>query len=204
MIDLKGCALMKKRSVLILVLILVFATFFLAAAVPIKIFIEDKEVKNNDGYVIKDNKVYVSEDALKRDFGFSVFYEKDQNRIRFYDGRKIQYEARSRLFEEFADIYKPATPDDVASLWALGIKERNGAFQYLVLSKQLREDFKTLAEKSGRVGWVTGFSSPWVEDYKIAKEKINDLTWKYNIVFNATTSIPVNCPHFRSRWLPVS
>lgn len=191
MIGFKGGASMKKRSVLILVLILVFATFSLAAAVPIRIFVEDKQVKNNDDYIIKDNKVYVSEDALKNDFGFNVFYDKDENRIRLYDVPKMQFEARSSLFENFGDIYEPATPDEVANLWALGVKKRNGAFQYLVLSKQLKEEFKVEAEKNGRLGWVTGFSSPWVEDYKITKEKINDLTWKYNIVFNITTSTPI-------------
>ena len=90
------------------------------------------------------------------------------------------------MFEDFVQYYEPKTPDEVAELWAKGIKERNGVFQYAVLNKALKEKFKELIEKRG--SWVTGFSSPWVENYKITNEKVNQSTWEYKVVFKAVTS----------------
>lgn len=181
---------MRRLMLLLIVFMLAFTAGFVSGNVPFHVLVEDKEVKDTGEYIVKGNKVYVSEDALKKDFGFSVLYDQNENKVRLYDVKKIAFEARNRLFEEFAEYYDPKTPDEAAELWAKGIKERNGAFQYAVLNKALKKDFKVLAEKRDRLGWVIGFSSPWVESYKITKEKLNGSTWKYEIVFKAITSLP--------------
>lgn len=181
---------MKKSTLLLICVFFIISLGFVSAYYPLKVFVEDKEVKNNGDYFIKDNKIYVSEDALKNDFGFNVFYDKNDNRIRLYNFEKTSYKLRSELFEKFADLYEPKTADQVAELWAKGVKERNGVFQFVNLSKSLKNDFKAQATSSGRTSWVTGFSSPWVKDYKITKEKINASTWKYKIIFTAVTSAP--------------
>lgn len=177
---------MKKLVLLFICFILSFTAGFVYAKNPLHVFVENKEVKNDGEYIVKDNKVYVSEDALRRDFNFSVFYDKNENKVRLYDVRKMQLEGTVRLFEELTDYYEPQTPDETAELWAKGVKERNGVLQYITLNRPLKEKFKALTEKSG--SWVTGFSSPWVESYNITKKKANESTWEYKIILNAVTS----------------
>lgn len=179
---------MKKIMLVLIGFMLSFTVGFVSAKDPLHILVENREVENNGEYMIKDGKVCVSEDALKRDFGFNVSYNKDENKVRIYDVSKMKLEGRIKLFEEFADSYGANSPDEAAELWAKGIKERNGVFQYAVLNSPLKEKFKSQIEKGG--SWVTGFSSPWVESYKITKEKINPSTWGYKIVFKAVTSAP--------------
>lgn len=179
---------MKKIVLLLVCFTMSFTAGFVSAKGPLRIFVEDREVENNRGYIIKDEKVYVSEDALKKDFGFNVFYDKNENSVRLYDMNKIYLQGRIKLFEKFVEYYEPKTPDEAAELWAKGVKERNGVFQYAAFNKGLREQFKKKAEEHG--SWVTGFSSPWVESYKVVKKKVNESTFEYNIVFKAVTSAP--------------
>ena len=179
---------MKKVVLLLICFMISFTAGFVSAKGQLRIFIENKEVKNNGDYIIRDEKVYVSQDALKRDFGFNVFYDKGENKVSLYDVKNMMLEGRSKLFEDFVGYYDPKTPDEVAELWAKGIKERNGVFQYTALNNPMKEKFKALIEKQG--SWVTGFSSPWVENYKITKRKVNQSTWEYKVVFKAVTSAP--------------
>lgn len=149
-----------------------------------KVFIMEKEIPNSGDFFVKDNTVYVNEEALRWNLGIDVFYDKNENRIRLYPTDKMQLEARCEMFEEFATLFTPASPDEVANLWAEGVKTRNGVLQYVVFNKSLKDEFF----KSVGQSWVTGASSPWVESYKINKEKIAPNLWKYTITFTATTS----------------
>ncbi len=170
--------------------ITLFLTFFITSIIYAKssftVLVNDKEVPNNGDYLIKDDKIYINDRALMRDFNINTFYDKEENRLRLYDTNKIELKARCEMFEEFADLYDPKTADEIAELWAKGIKDRNGVFQYATYSKALKNEFKKLIEDRG--SWVTGFSSPWVKDYKIEKEEISPSKFKYKIVFEATTS----------------
>lgn len=180
---------MKRVMLLFICFILSFTAGFVSAKNPLNVSSEGKVFENSsEEYIIKDNKVYVSEDALKRDFGFNVSFDKKENSVQLYNTEKKSLEGRLMLFQEFVEDYNPQKPEDVAQLWAKGVKTRNGAVQYAALSKPLKEKFKELMDK--RESWVTGFSSPWIESYNITKEKVNESTWKYNISFKAVTSAP--------------
>ncbi|MEW9097106.1 MAG: hypothetical protein AB2417_18670 [Clostridiaceae bacterium] len=175
---------MKKKTLYISLFLIFFITSIVYSKSPLKVLVNDKEVPNNGNYLIKDDKIYVKDEALTRDFNINIFYDKDENRLRLYDTNKIELQARCEMFEEFANLYDPKSPDEIAELWAKGIKDRNGVFQYAVFNKSLKDEFI----KSQYGSWVTGASSPWVEDYKIEKEEISPSKFKYKIVFNATTS----------------
>lgn len=177
---------MKKKILFITIFLTFFITSIIYAKSSFTVLVNDKEVPNNGDYLIKDDKVYVRDSALMRDFNINTFYDKEENKIRLYDAKNIELNARCDMFEDFADLYNPKTPDEVAELWAKGIKERNGVFQYAAYNKILKNEFKKLIE--GRGSWVTGFSSPWITDYKIEKEEISPSKFKYKIIFKATTS----------------
>jgi hypothetical protein len=70
--------------------------------------------------------------------------------------------------------------------WAKGLKDRNGALQYAVLSPELKEQ-NLYSYESCR--WVTGTSSPWIERYEIIREtKTGDETWECEVKFELATS----------------
>lgn len=90
------------------------------------------------------------------------------------------------LFKESINEFGAASPEDAVDLWAKGVKMRNGALQYAVLSKSL----KAKMEKSlNNTSWITGASSPWIESYKITEyKKINRITYKAIINFHLMTA----------------
>ncbi|MGE5629463.1 MAG: hypothetical protein ACM3TR_00025 [Caulobacteraceae bacterium] len=91
--------------------------------------------------------------------------------------------ARIRLLEL---ALEPKEPYAAAKSWAEGVKTRNGALQYAVMSPDLRSEY--YSEFAG-LGWVTGVSSPWVESYEIREvyRKDNDI-YRFEVVFTYTDS----------------
>lgn len=80
----------------------------------------------------------------------------------------------------------PNTPREAVLIWVKGVKTRNGALQFAVLSPELREKLRPQFEE---MNWITGVSSPWVETYKISKEnKLDDNTYLFDVEFKMATS----------------
>jgi len=50
--------------------------------------------------------------------------------------------AKAELFQRAIDEFGALTPDDAALLWGKGVKERNGALQYAVMSNELKKLYK--------------------------------------------------------------
>lgn len=82
----------------------------------------------------------------------------------------------------------PETADQAANDWAQAVATRNGAWQYAIMSDEMRA--ANLA--SFEMSWVTGFSSPWVTDYTVAnvpaQTSATDGIYVYHVVFSWTTS----------------
>ncbi|NLN07307.1 MAG: protease complex subunit PrcB family protein [Firmicutes bacterium] len=69
--------------------------------------------------------------------------------------------------------------------WAEGVKKRNGALQYAMLTPGLKAKmFREL--KANR--WTTGTSSPWVDRYEIIAQKVAPETAQFAVVFTYTDS----------------
>jgi len=78
------------------------------------------------------------------------------------------------------------TPKEAVQTWAEAVQNRNGAVQFAVLSPALKEKIRSHYEQ---IHWVTGISSPWVDEFYITKEeKSADNTWKYGVEFQMKTS----------------
>ncbi|MGI5880574.1 MAG: hypothetical protein ACOX6L_08275 [Syntrophomonadaceae bacterium] len=83
-----------------------------------------------------------------------------------------------RRIELLEEALAPRTADLAAYSWAEAIKTRNGAWQYALMDENLRA--KHLEEFEAQ-NWVTGFSSPWVEKYRVSRESEDekgDVTFK--------------------------
>lgn len=77
----------------------------------------------------------------------------------------------------------------VLDAWCHALKERNGAVQYAYLSDELRAKYYFVMED---LNWVTGGSSPWIEQVSIKKEKkINDYQVEYDLDIGITDSAKV-------------
>lgn len=87
---------------------------------------------------------------------------------------------QERRIELLEDALAPRTPELGAYSWAEAIKTRNGAWQYAIMDEKLRAQY---LEQFEATNWVTGFSSPWVERYRVSRESVDD---KGNVTFKVT------------------
>ncbi|WP_300385414.1 hypothetical protein [Clostridium sp.] len=98
------------------------------------------------------------------------------------------FEVRNGLLLEAMDSLGVCTPIQAASIWAYGVKNRNAAFQYSVMSDKLKEIYKCEMEKNAP-NWVTGVSSPWIDSYSILRiESTSFNTYIVEIIFYFSTS----------------
>ena len=77
-------------------------------------------------------------------------------------------EVRCQLLTEAMERVGACSAEDAARLWADGVKGRSGAMQYAALSSRLKKDYAAALETFAP-NWVTGGSSPWVQQYEIVK-----------------------------------
>lgn len=86
------------------------------------------------------------------------------------------------LFKDSINQFGATSPEDAVDIWAKGVKTRNGALQYAVLSKSLKAKMENSLNNTS---WITGASSPWIESYKITEyKKINYITYRAMINFH--------------------
>ncbi|RXT00625.1 hypothetical protein [Ammoniphilus sp. CFH 90114] len=83
----------------------------------------------------------------------------------------------------------PTAPREVIQTWSHALQQRNGAVQYALLSKELRDPYLLEMEQ---LNWVTGVSSPWIQDFSIKEQKkISDQKSEFLISFEVTDSTQV-------------
>ena len=97
------------------------------------------------------------------------------------------YQIRSVQMMEAMDYTGVCDPEAAAKLWASGVRKRNAAIQYSVLSKELKVQYAEALETSFP-GWVTGVSSPWIQSCEIIKSEKTDEGMFYIIKFYTMTS----------------
>jgi hypothetical protein len=178
---------MRKKWLLVvgavmLVAILATAAF---AANPVKLIVNCREIKPDVAPQIINGRTMVPVSWVAEALGAKVKWEAETRSVVIYTYISAS-DSLSRQITLLQDALAPTAPGEAVEKWAKGIKERNGALQYAVLSPELKKQKLSDYE---HVGWVTGVSSPWVENFKILKEtKINEASWEYKIQFNWATS----------------
>jgi hypothetical protein len=83
-------------------------------------------------------------------------------------GQVDPYRTRSELLMIATDYTGVFTPEQAAGLWAEGLIRRSAALQYTVMTKKLKAVYAGQLDAL-RSNWVTGMSSPSVQDYTIIK-----------------------------------
>ncbi len=153
------------------------------AAWPIKLIFNGSELTTDVPPKIIDGRVLVPIRAISEALGADVYWDDEANSVKVWHETQTSDEGRIEGLER---ALAPKDAESAVSLWAEGVKTRNGALQYALMSSNLKEEkYSELSE--GR--WSTGTSSPWVESYEITElPKINDETYRYEVEFVYTDS----------------
>ncbi len=104
------------------------------------------------------------------------------------DGEDLQKRVASlqRQVELLERAFAPTSSQEAAEKWAAAVQARNGAAQFAVLAPELRTQTRSLFEA---LMWVTGTSSPWVEDYQIAGQRpLSGTKVQFEVRFRLATS----------------
>lgn len=98
------------------------------------------------------------------------------------------YEIQSKLLKEAMKEVGVSTPLQAADVWAQGLKKRSAALQYAVMSNKLKIEYEDKL-KDTAPNWVTGISSPWINNYEIVRAKeITPKKYEVEILFSTMTS----------------
>jgi hypothetical protein len=99
-----------------------------------------------------------------------------------------KYEVRSELLLSAINKLGVCKPEDAVNTWSEGLRTRNAAMQYSVMTNKLKEEYFNQLEKTFS-NWVTGMSSPWIDSYKIIKtDKKSDKECLITVQFSTMTS----------------
>jgi hypothetical protein len=94
--------------------------------------------------------------------------------------------SQQRQIELLQSALAPSSAEAAAQAWANGVKSRNGAVQYAVLSPDLQS--RTVKQYE-ELNWVTGISSPWIDKYELsAGVKTDNGDVSYEVAFFLATS----------------
>lgn len=99
-----------------------------------------------------------------------------------------KYEVRSELLLSAVDKLGVCCPEDAVNTWAEGLRMRNAAIQFSVMTDKLKTEYLKQLENTFS-NWVTGMSSPWIDSYKIIKtDKKSDKEQIITMQFSTMTS----------------
>ncbi len=98
-----------------------------------------------------------------------------------------KFDTRNKLMMEAMAYVGVSSPDEAAKVWAQGVKMRNAAMQYAVMSSELKESYAARLEKTFP-NWVTGVSSPYVSGFGITDIKTQGNKSVVTLSFATATS----------------
>lgn len=178
---------MRKRKIIIIVTIVAILSFAsVAFADPvIKLILNGQELKTDVAPIPADGRVMVPFRVISEALGVKIDWDGKTNSV-IIDS--IELEARKMQIQKLEEAIKLLLPKDnlgIVNLWAEGVKIRNGALQYVVMSPELQ---KEMYDHFVSLGWVTGTSSPWIESYEIMEKYKSEKIYRYGVEFTYTDS----------------
>lgn len=173
---------MKKKTtlgILIVGLLVLCMGASVFADTAIKLYMDGKEIKTDVAPVLVNNRVLAPVRAISEALGMDVTWK--DNAV-YIESKPDNSKMRIQLLEA---ALAPKDALSAAEFWAEGVKTRNGALQFAVMSPSLREEKYSYFEE---LNWVTGTSSPWVEKYTVKEINKTDKTVVYEVEFVYTDS----------------
>lgn len=173
---------MKKRvfAALIAGVMVVGMSGIVFAGASIKLFYNGMEIQTDASPVNINGRIYAPVRALAEAMGATVNWDPQSNQV------NVTGNDQSVRIENLERALAPVSTLDAVTSWAQGVQERNGAWQYAVMTPELK---KTSLEDFVSCNWVTGVSSPWVKSFKItALNDTEENTGRYSVTFTWTDS----------------
>lgn len=152
------------------------------------ISIQDKKIilpKSSEAFIF-NGEAYAPVRIIAENLGCQVYFNKEDNSISISNPAD---KTKLRLLEEATDFIGAVSPEKTIDIWSSGLKERSAALQYIVMTESLKEIYIKTLEENGYDFWITGVSSPWIENYEVLKtNKLSDNSYEYDIKYNTRTS----------------
>lgn len=175
---------MKKRKLIIFITVISLLSLvsFVFSDSTIKLILNGKELKTDVPPKAISGRVLVPIRAISEALGANITWD-DENHSVIINSREL--EAQKSQILRLEEALAPKDQLSAVNTWAEGVKMRNGALQYAVMSPELKKEYyDSLSEGN----WSTGTSSPWVESYKITEKFKSDETYRYEVEFIYTDS----------------
>lgn len=176
---------MKKKLLVITGILILLISLGTAAFAdkPIELLVNGSVIKTDIPVQLTEGRVMVPIRFVAEALGADVNWSESTRSV---DINTPELASLQRQVNLLQNALSPATPKEAVEKWAKGVKERNGALQYAVLSPQFKELRLSVYESCN---WVTGTSSPWIERYEITKEtQTADTAWEYQVSYEYATS----------------
>ena len=151
------------------------------ANTPIKLIFNGQELETDVPPFLADGRVLVPVRVISQALGVDIEWDSEQNAVLINAEKNKSEELRISNLER---ALAPEEPLEAVNSWAKGVKTRNGALQYAVMSPELREEYYDELSQ----GWSTGVSSPWVEGFEITERAVENGTYKFDVTFTYTDS----------------
>lgn len=174
-----------RRRLAVPALIMALLAAFAAGAFadnPVKLFVNGLLVQTDQPPQLVNGRTMVPVRVAAEALGARVEWDEKTRSVWIDNPDLFSLQRQVKLLH---DALAPAAPAEAVEKWARGVKERNGALQYAVLSPELKEKDRPGFESCG---WVTGTSSPWVDRYETSKETMRDGAWEFEISFELASS----------------
>ncbi|MDF3000484.1 MAG: copper amine oxidase family protein [Bacillota bacterium] len=174
---------MKRKKLMVALLagtIIIGVTTAAFAESAIQLFYNGQEIKGDTAPVNINGKIYASVRAIAEAMGADVSWDKDSNQI------NIIGKDQGRQIEALERALAPKDSLGAVNSWAEAVKQRNGAWQYALMTPELKSAF---LDELASMGWTTGTSSPWVKEFKVKKIAETDQSVRYSVTFTWTDSI---------------
>lgn len=163
-----------------------------SAADELRIWVNGRLLQSEIPARLEEGKTLAPARELAEMLGATVRWNGERNAV---DIQMPQTDSLQRQIEQLQNALKAAAPEEAVENWARAVQTRNGAMEYAMLSKGLKETRRELLEKGG---WVTGTSSPWLAKYSIGEKQANtDGSFTFRVKFDYRTSEDADKPE---RW----
>lgn len=157
---------MQKKGILGAITVVVLLACVAASAVAdttVKLVLNGKELKTGVSSKAVNKKTLALARGIGEALGATVTWDDKTNSL-VIDSQEIEAGKTQALLLEKA--LAPKDPHTAASAWAEGVKTRNGALQYAVMSAELKKESQA---RFVEANWSTGVSSPWIDSYRITE-----------------------------------
>ncbi|MGI6317606.1 MAG: stalk domain-containing protein [Dethiobacteria bacterium] len=174
----------KKIFIFVMVaLLLLCSVSSVFAHSSIKMYFNGKEVFSDVSPKVVNGRLLVPIRIITERLGALIKWNEKHNSVEINFEELQAQKTRISLLES---ALAPKDPDAAVKTWAEGVKTRNGALQYAVMTPELKEESYSDFVK---MNWSTGTSSPWIKSFEVyERSKVNGETYRYEVVFTYTDS----------------